>query len=97
MLLMAMPIARNMQAHAAVIRSGVTIEEGVTIEDSIILDNVVVKKGCSLKRVIVDKLNIIPEGERLGFEPDKDRFKCHIDSSGIALLPKGGKASRRRA
>jgi len=90
-------LIRKARIRNSVIRSGVTIEEGVTIEDSIILDNVVVKKGCSLKRVIVDKLNIIPEGERLGFEPDKDRFKCHIDSSGIALLPKGGKASRRRA
>lgn len=89
-------LIRKATIRNSVIRSSVSVEDGVTIEDSIILDNVVVKKGCSLKRVIVDKLNVIPEGERLGFEPDKDRFKCHIDSSGIALLPKAGSAARRR-
>ena len=75
----------------SVIRSGVIVENDVTVENSIIMDRVTLRKGCKLKNVIVDKLNVIDEGERIGFEPDKDRFRCHIDSSGIALVPKGGK------
>jgi glucose-1-phosphate adenylyltransferase len=75
----------------SVIRSGVVIEDGVSIEDSIIMDDVVIKKGASLKRVIVDKLNTISEGERIGFEPEKDRFRCYIDRSGIAVIPRGGR------
>ena len=78
----------------SVIRSGVTIENDVTVENSIIMDRVVLRKGCSLKNVIVDKLNVIDEGEKIGFEPDKDRFRCHIDSSGIAIIPKAGKMRR---
>jgi len=78
----------------SVIRSGVIIENDVTVENSIIMDRVTLRKGCALKKVIVDKLNVIDEGERIGFEPDKDRFRCHIDSSGIALIPKGGKVRR---
>ncbi|MBS1126531.1 MAG: glgC [Nitrospirae bacterium] len=78
----------------SVIRSGVIIENDVTVENSIIMDRVTLRKGCALKNVIVDKLNVIDEGERIGFEPDKDRFRCHIDSSGIALIPKGGKVRR---
>ena len=82
----------------SVIRSEVIIEDDVSVEDCIIMDQVMLKKGCSLRRVIVDKSNMIEEGEKFGFEPDKDRFRCHIDSSGIAVIPKRGrpiKASKR--
>jgi NhaP-type Na+/H+ and K+/H+ antiporter len=44
---------------------------------------------------IVDKLNIINEGERIGFGPDKDCFRCHIDPSGVAISPIGGRLMRR--
>jgi glucose-1-phosphate adenylyltransferase len=74
----------------SVIRSEVIIEDDVSVEDCIIMDQVVLKKGCSLRRVIVDKSNMIGEGEKFGFEPDKDRFRCHIDTSDIAVIPKRG-------
>lgn len=76
------------------IRSDVIIEKDVSIEDCLIMDQVTLKKGCRLRKVIVDKLNIIDEGEEIGFNPDKDRFRCHIDSSGIAIVPRGGKLIR---
>lgn len=75
----------------SVVRSGVVIEKDVSIEDCIIMDRAVLKKGCRLKSVIVDKLNVIGEGEEIGFDPEKDRFRCHIDASGIAIIPRGGK------
>ncbi len=73
------------------IRSHVVIENDVSIEDSIIMDHVVIRKGCKLRKVIVDKLNIIGEGEQLGFDPDKDRFRSHVDKSGISIIPRGGR------
>lgn len=78
----------------SVIRSGVTIEDDVSIEDCIIMDNVVLKKGCRLKRVVVDKLNVVKEGEQIGFDQKQDRFRCHVDQSGIAILPRGGNPKR---
>ncbi|MCL5237711.1 MAG: glucose-1-phosphate adenylyltransferase [Nitrospirae bacterium] len=81
----------NAKIRNSVIRSGVIIEKDVSIEDSIIMDDVVLKKGCRLRRVIVDKLNVVNENEQIGFNPDKDRFRCHIDQpSGIAVVPKAG-------
>jgi glucose-1-phosphate adenylyltransferase len=80
----------------SVIRTDVTIENDVSIENSIIMDHVVLKKGCRLKKVIVDKFNVIDEGEQIGFDIEKDRFRCHIDSSGIAIVPRGGKLVRTR-
>jgi len=75
----------------SVIRSGVIMEDDVSVEDCIIMDHVVLKKGCSLRKLIVDKSNMIEEGEQFGFDPDKDRFRCHIDGSGIAVIPKKGR------
>jgi glucose-1-phosphate adenylyltransferase len=78
----------------SVIGSGVVIDKGASVEDCIIMENTVIKKDCRLRRVIVDKLNIIEEGEEIGFNPDVDRFRCHIDTSGIGILPRGGRGKR---
>jgi glucose-1-phosphate adenylyltransferase len=78
----------------SVIRSGVVIENNVSVEDCIIMDHSVLRKGCKLRRVIVDKLNVLKEGERIGFDPDKDHLICHIDPSGIAILPRGGRPTK---
>ena len=79
----------------SVIRSGVVIEDDVSVEDCIIMDQSVLKKGCRLRKVIVDKYNVIKEGESIGFDPDKDHLSCHIDPSGIAILPRGGSRESR--
>ena len=76
----------------SIIRSGVTIEDGAIVEDSIIMDKVTISKDSSLRRVIVDKLNVITEGEQIGFDVEKDRFRCHIDpASGVAIIPRAGR------
>jgi glucose-1-phosphate adenylyltransferase len=75
----------------SIIRSGVQIEKGAAVEDSIIMDNVVLKANCKLKRVIVDKLNTVEMDEQIGFDPKADRFRCHIDPSGISVLPREGR------
>jgi glucose-1-phosphate adenylyltransferase len=82
---------RKAKIRNSVIRSGVIIEDGVHVEDCIVMDRVILKKGCSLRRTIVDKLNVINEGEQIGFEPDRDRFCSHIDPSGISIIPRGGR------
>jgi glucose-1-phosphate adenylyltransferase len=83
-------IIHKAKIRNSVIRSEVTIEDDVSVEDCIVMDGVILKKGCSLRKVIVDKQNMIQEGEQFGFDPDKDRFRCHIDASGIAVIPKKG-------
>lgn len=73
------------------IRSGVVMEDGVSVENCLIMDHVILRKGCKLKKVIVDKMNVIDGGVEIGFDSDKDRFRSHIDTSGIAIVPRGGK------
>lgn len=80
----------------SIIRSGVVIEEDVVIEDSIVMNNVVLKRGSRLKNAIVDKLNVIGEDEHIGFGHKDDHFRCHTDSSGIVVLPRGGRKKRKK-
>jgi glucose-1-phosphate adenylyltransferase len=87
-------LIRKAKIKNSVIRSGVVIEEDVVVENCIIMDRAVLRKGCRLKRTIVDKHNVIGEGEQIGYDPESDRFRCHIDSSGIAIVPRGGKMRR---
>jgi glucose-1-phosphate adenylyltransferase len=85
-------IINNARIRSSFIRSEVQIEEDVEIEDCIIFDHVVLKRGSKLRRVIVDKFNVIYEGEQIGFNSETDRFRCHIDQqSGIRILPRGGR------
>lgn len=78
----------------SIIRSNVVIGDGTVIENSIVMDNVTIGKNCRLKNVIIDKLNIIEDNEEIGIDPAKDRFRCHIDHSGIAIVPRGGRKMR---
>jgi len=81
----------------SVLRRDVVIEDGVSIEDCIIMDHTVVKKGARLRKVIVDKFNIIGPGEEIGFDSDKDRqyCGCHLDPAGIAVIAKGERQLKR--
>lgn len=89
-------VIKKAKIRNSVIRSGVLIEDNVVVEDSIVMDKVVLRRNSRIKRVIIDKLNVIDEGEEIGFDPEADRFKCHIDASGIAIVPKAGRKRKPR-
>jgi glucose-1-phosphate adenylyltransferase len=76
----------------SIIRREAVVEDDVEIEDSIIMDYVRVCKGSRLRRVIVDRHNIIEAGERIGFDPDADRKRFHVSPGGVTVLP-GGRPS----
>ncbi len=83
-------IIKNATVKRSIIRSGVVIEEGAVVEDCIIMDRTVIKKNCHLRRVIVDKLNVIKEETKIGFDREDERFGLHIDPSGIRVIPRQG-------
>ncbi|RMF99758.1 MAG: glucose-1-phosphate adenylyltransferase [Nitrospirae bacterium] len=74
----------------SIIRTGVVVEDDVELEDAIIMDRSVIKRGARLRRVIVDKMNIISEGMCIGLEGVDEQFGLHIDSSGICVIPRRG-------
>ena len=79
------------------IRKNVVVEEGASIEDCIIMDHTILRKGCRLRKVIVDKFNVIGPGEEIGFDREKDKkyCGCHLDPSGLAVISKGERLMKR--
>jgi glucose-1-phosphate adenylyltransferase len=66
--------------------SNVQVRSFSSIEDSVILPNVDISRHARLRRVVVDKNCIIPEGLTVGFDPDEDRKRFYVTESGITLI-----------
>jgi glucose-1-phosphate adenylyltransferase len=75
----------------SILGRSVWVNEGAFIEDSIVMDHTTVGKGARLKRVIVDRFNIIPADSEIGVDPALDRRRHHVDPSGIVVVPRGGR------
>lgn len=84
------------EIRTSVIRRDVVIEDGASVDECIIMDHTVVKKGCRLKRVIIDKFNVLPEGSSIGFDPDRDKRAgaYQLADEGIVVIPKADRQRR---
>jgi glucose-1-phosphate adenylyltransferase len=79
----------NSKIANSIIRREAVIEEDVELEDCIIMDYVRVCRGARLKRVIVDRHNVIAPGTRLGYDPDEDRQRYTVSPGGVTVVPSG--------
>ncbi|MDI1247220.1 MAG: glucose-1-phosphate adenylyltransferase [Rhodoferax sp.] len=68
--------------------SGVHVHSYANIEDSMILPNVQVGRHCILKKCIVDKNCVLPEGTVIGMDPVQDKKRFRVTDSGITLVTK---------
>jgi glucose-1-phosphate adenylyltransferase len=75
----------------SILGRGVWVNEGAVIEDSILMDFTAVGKGAHLRRVIVDRFNIVAAGREIGLNPAEDRQHYHMDASGLVVIPRGGR------
>jgi len=66
----------------------VWVNEGAVIEDSIVMTHHG-RQGARLRRVIVDRFNIIPADSEIGVDPAMDRRRHFVDPSGLVVVPPG--------
>ena len=66
----------------------VFIDDEAVIHDSILFNGVQVGKGAELQNCIVDKDVVIPAGEKIGFEKEKDSKRFTITEKGVVVVPK---------
>jgi glucose-1-phosphate adenylyltransferase len=65
------------------------VAEGSLVEDSVVLPNVTLGRGVTLRRAIVDKYCVLPDGFQAGVDPAQDRARFHVTDSGITLITPG--------
>jgi len=78
--------------HNSIIRREAVIEEGVELDECIIMDYVRIGRGARLKRVIVDRHNVIEAGDVIGYDPEADAKRFTVTEGGLTVIP-GGRVS----
>lgn len=73
----------------SVVRREVVLEPNVELDECIIMDYVRIKRGTRLRRVIVDRHNVIEENTQIGFDAVADAQRYFVSPTGITVLPLG--------
>lgn len=95
--------AVNSIASPGVVVSGALVENSVlspnvqvhswaTVSDSVLMDNVRIGRHAVVRRAILDKNVVVPEGARIGMDPEEDRARGFtVTESGITVIGKDQK------
>lgn len=72
----------------SILFSGVRVGDEAIVEDAILFNNVVVGDNAQVKNCIVDKGVVIPAGESIGVDSDRDSERFQLSEKGIVVIPK---------
>ncbi|MBL4774680.1 MAG: glucose-1-phosphate adenylyltransferase [Mariprofundus sp.] len=70
----------------SVLFSNVRVHSYSSIEDAVILPDVEIKQHCSIKRCVIDKGTVIPEGTIIGENAEDDAKRFYVSEGGIVLV-----------
>ena len=73
----------------SIIGPGVKVNSFSTVEDSILFAGVSVGRHSKLRKVIIDKNVLIPEGTVIGYNRGEDIKRFIISEGGVVVIPKG--------
>jgi glucose-1-phosphate adenylyltransferase len=76
----------------SVLSSDVVVEAGAHVEGSVLMPGVRVGKGAIVRRAILDKNVVIPDGAQVGVDPDLDRERYTVSGGDVVVLGKGAHA-----
>ncbi len=71
----------------SVLGRGVRVHTGAVVDDSIVFDNCDIGRRCKVRRAILDKNVVLPEGTLIGYDLEADRQRYHVTESGIVCVP----------
>ncbi len=70
----------------SVLFTSVHVGEGSVIEDSVVLPSVRIGRDVQLRRTVIDKRCVLPDGFRAGFDPVRDRQRFYASDRGVLLV-----------
>jgi glucose-1-phosphate adenylyltransferase len=70
----------------SILSSWVRVEHSALVEDSILFNFVTVGADAKLRRCIIDKHVIIPAGETVGYDLDRDRQRFTVTEQGVVVV-----------
>jgi glucose-1-phosphate adenylyltransferase len=72
----------------SILGPNVRVNSYTYITDSIIFNNCNIGRHARIRRAIIDKNVIVPEGFEIGFDPDEDKKRFTVTETGIVVIPK---------
>jgi glucose-1-phosphate adenylyltransferase len=73
----------------SVLSPNVLVHSWATVSDSVLMDNVQIGRHAVVRRAIIDKNVMVPEGARIGMDPEEDRLRGFtVTDSGITVVGK---------
>lgn len=79
-------IIRGGTVIRSVLSRGVCVHSGTSVEDSIIFPDVEIGAGAQVRRAIIDRDVKIKPGDKIGFDPEKDRKRFFVSESGLVVI-----------
>lgn len=79
-------IVSGATVRRSVLFAKVRVGDHSVVEDSVILPNVSIGRDVKLRRVIIDKHCVLPDGFCAGFSPEEDRARFQVTERGITLV-----------
>ncbi|MDQ6991318.1 MAG: glucose-1-phosphate adenylyltransferase, partial [Mariprofundaceae bacterium] len=72
--------------RGSILFSNVRVHSYSTVEDSVILPDVEIHRDCRIKKCVIDKGTIIPEGTVIGENHEDDAKRFEISEGGVVLV-----------
>jgi glucose-1-phosphate adenylyltransferase len=72
-----------------VVSHDVRVNDGAYVDESVLMPGVHIGRGAVVRRAILDKNVIIPDGAQIGVDLERDSQLYTISESGIIVLGKG--------
>jgi len=79
-------IVSGATVRRSILFSNVSVAERSLIEDCVLLPNVEVGRGVTLRRAVIDKGCVLPDGFKAGLYPAEDKARFHVTERGITLV-----------
>lgn len=81
-------IISGARVERSVISPNVRIEDHSEIYDSIIMEGVRIGKNVKIRKTIIDKSVVVPDGKQIGYNPEEDARQFTVTERGIVVVPK---------
>ena len=79
-------IVSGAMVRRSILFHGVRLSDGSLVEDSVVLPDVVIGREVEVRRAIIDRGCVLPDGFTVGVDPVQDRKRFHVTGRGICLV-----------
>jgi glucose-1-phosphate adenylyltransferase len=82
-------IVSGARVEHSILGPRVLVHSWAHLEDTVVFDDVEIGRHARIRRTIIDKGVVVPPGETIGYDLERDRHRFTVSDQGIVAVPKG--------